>query len=754
MNCSSYGKECVYVELPKKPRPSSAKVARLEEEIQRLRAQSQSQSRSQSQSQPPSFEDHHITLQDQTEAQNAVEQSPLSTLTPSGSENHSVGEPSHTAAAVKPREDSIAGNQQQDSFSGATSRSRRLVPPGDSVSYYGRTSALFEDGHTGPHQDSRGANMSLAGQVSEKTQLILMGEAARQRQMESINYSSGRLDFDGVDPELGMHLLSLHWNRQHHSSLITYRPAFMRDMACEGPYFSKLLLNAIYFGASKFSPRPEMRSNRRLASQPFRQRVRELLGGALDRSKITTIQALLIMTSSLFALGDERSASWLYAGTAFRMIIDLGLHIDDLSSSTSRKLSEEDYEIKRRVFWGAFVVDKIQSLYQGRPMSLQEADTRVPMIFQDNFEELESWQPQAFQGTQNYPGSPTYSVSTFTELCKLSVVMNDILNKVYAEKTTKRGPERLAEDLKSLHADLENWETALPYHLRFENIGGSGVVPPPHVLSLQAMHKVLLILLHRPFVSEGHLHSASPSIPTNSFAICAMSATKIVQLLRIYHRTFSIQQAPYLMSYATYVSATIHVRIAAQRGPGSEAHTSLATCLSVFGRNEETNWAVQRARTVILNLMDRMNVQIPEAIEVDGTIGNSSETAPVARGGQLPTPHERHDANPHERHDANPHERHHQRDVDSGMYNQVAGELDMDAIIQSFINEQQNNMSKIDPNFARPENQRFATSGNSNLTQPFFDMSYGGASTWNEVDNSTVQDMLFGFNGEALDGIW
>ncbi len=172
-----------------------------------------------------------------------------------------------------------------------------------------------------------------------------------------INYNAGRLDFDGVDPELGMHLLSMHWNRQHHSFLITYRPAFMRDMACQGPYFSKLLLNAIYFGASKFSPRPELRSSRehvRSVGMPFRQRVRELLGGALDKSEITTIQALLIMTSSLFALGDERSAAWLYAGVAFRMIIDLGLHVDDLSRFAAHPLSEEDFEIRRRVFWGAF----------------------------------------------------------------------------------------------------------------------------------------------------------------------------------------------------------------------------------------------------------------------------------------------------------------------------------------------------------------------------------------------------------------
>ena len=175
--------------------------------------------------------------------------------------------------------------------------------------------------------------------------------------MENINYNAGRLDFDGVDPELGMHLLSMHWNRQHHAYLITYRPAFMRDMACQGPYFSKLLLNAIYFGASKFSPRPEFRGNRehlRSVGLPFRQRVRDLLGEALDKIEITTIQALLIMTSSLFALGDERSAAWLYAGIAFRMIIDLGLHVDDRFRFATNQLSEEDIEIRRRVFWGAF----------------------------------------------------------------------------------------------------------------------------------------------------------------------------------------------------------------------------------------------------------------------------------------------------------------------------------------------------------------------------------------------------------------
>lgn len=175
--------------------------------------------------------------------------------------------------------------------------------------------------------------------------------------LEASNYYARALDFDGVDPDLAMHLLSSHWNRQHHSYLITYRPAFMRDMACQGPYFSKLLLNAIYFGASKFTSRIEVRSDPadpKTAGWAFRQRTKELLPSEIVKSGITTIQALLVLTSSLFALGEEKSVAWMYAGIAFRMIIDLGMHRAEILPSPNSHLSDEDLEVRRRVFWAAF----------------------------------------------------------------------------------------------------------------------------------------------------------------------------------------------------------------------------------------------------------------------------------------------------------------------------------------------------------------------------------------------------------------
>ncbi|KAI7394265.1 hypothetical protein KC336_g16143, partial [Hortaea werneckii] len=311
---------------------------------------------------------------------------------------------------------------------------------------------------------------------------------------------------------------------------------------------------------------------------------------------------------------DEQSAAWLYAGVAFRMVIDLGLHVDATLMPRHRALSEEDLEIRRRIFWSAFVLDKIQSLYQGRPATLQYAACQVPITFNDTYEELEHWLPFAYTSTPSYTGSPAYSVSTFTELCKLCIILNSVLDKVYREKASDEQPSRLVDDLHSLESELETWSNNLPPHLAFnaQHSEPTSTTPPPHVLSLAAMKNVLRVLLHRPFVSDGHLNSIAPDIAKSSFTACATAATEIVSIVRLYDKVFSIRRAPYLMSYATYLAATIHVRIAAKRTSSSEAHRCLRTCLWVFEQNSETNYAVRKATRVIEGLMKRMQVSVSQ----------------------------------------------------------------------------------------------------------------------------------------------
>ncbi|KAH5272468.1 hypothetical protein HBI70_115300 [Parastagonospora nodorum] len=618
--------------------------------------------------------------------------------------------------------------------------SRIVVAANGSSSYHGRTSTLFDEGpHDRPTAEVR------PQMPDEWVERGLVAEAARQRQLETVNFRLGKLDFDGVDPELGMHLLSLHWNRQHHSFLATYRPAFMRDMACGGPYFSKLLLNAIYFGASKFSPRHEVRrvaDDVRTAGWQFRQRVRELLGGSLDKSEVTTIQALLVMTNSLFALGDERSAAWLYAGLAFRMIVDLGMHVDTVDLAKTRKFSDEEYEIRRRVFWAAFVIDKIQSLYQGRPVTIKEADTLVPIKFQDTYEELEHWAPFAYSTQSNaaYLGSPAYSISTFRHLCKLSVVLSDILSTIYTERSFDSSPGELSSKLESIHLKLTTWRSELPEHLAVD-VKKMPITPPPHVLSLHAMYNVLMILLHRPFVADGHLYSTSRAISVSSLLSCQTAADDIVALLRVYDKAFSVRRAPYLISYSTYVAATIHARIAAKRGTDSSAYTNLETCLAVFRENQETNWAVRRANGIVQNLMKRLGVASPslDEIQIESSHNSTPDSSSGRQTGREPSLHS----------------------------------LDIDGIIQSFVREQENSHpAQVGP-AGRLNSSDAAAPMQSLWPYPPTDMSNVALAGHNDADTSpydnnnnwgysgqqpmfaqdpvNVDDLLYGFNGSALD---
>jgi hypothetical protein len=230
---------------------------------------------------------------------------------------------------------------------------KRAFSPDRESCYHGPTIATIDEETTETTAHQNEASSTKVPDMWIKRHLV--AESARQRQLETVNLLAGKLDFDGVDQDLGMHLLSIYWSRQQSLGPVVYRTVFMRDMACSGSYFSKLLLNAVYFYACKYTTRIEVRHNpndRFTAGWVFRERAVALLRDNFETSTVTTIQALLLMSSALFTWCDEKSTSWLYAGMAFNMIIDLGLHVE--ATTLKRRFSEEELEIRRRVFWSAY----------------------------------------------------------------------------------------------------------------------------------------------------------------------------------------------------------------------------------------------------------------------------------------------------------------------------------------------------------------------------------------------------------------
>lgn len=239
------------------------------------------------------------------------------------------------------------------------------------------------------------------------------------------------------------------------------------------------------------------------------------------------------------------------------------------------------------------------------------------------------------------------------------------------------------------------------------------------------MSNMVRILLHRPFVSDGHLNSIAPEVAKSSFSICAAAATRIVQVIRLYDRAYTIRRAPYLISYATYLAATIHVRIAARRSTWSDAHDCLKTCLEVFEQNSETNHAVRKAGVVIESLMKRVGVSVERqgrhASSKEGS--NSGPAADLAPAMQIkPGTHP-------------------PDDIAMGLgtgSDGFADDLDIDAIIESFVPSQ---------SAAEPTD---AVQPDIGMGADFTFIGQNGAAFgWQSWANGT-DDTMFGFHSSYL----
>lgn len=178
----------------------------------------------------------------------------------------------------------------------------------------------------------------------------------------------------------------------------------------------------------------------------------------------------------------------------------------------------------------------------------------------------------------------------------------------------------------------------MPPEIDFDPFATGNPVPPPHVLSLQYVLLIVLLrdfcsphsmvyytlvtLLHRPFVETAVSTSTDPHTVSLCWSRCEEAARGTTALLERYRAAFSLARAPYLIvsdstldsvsltnqSYATFVAATIHVRIAAQRTRSSEANHLLQSCIEGLGENSATNPGVMKMYQSISGLMTKLGI--------------------------------------------------------------------------------------------------------------------------------------------------
>ncbi|CAI7567820.1 unnamed protein product [Penicillium pancosmium] len=491
------------------------------------------------------------------------------------------------------------------------------------VGYHNQTSAIHEDLPRNNSQPSYVASLSSLSTHKSRAADIrqeLVANAAVQKDLEMMDLTASQ-SLANLSNDLARTLLQLHWCWLHPSFLFVYRPAFTRDMPLlargdqSATYCSSTLVKVLFAHSCRFirspdkvwSPNSRGESFQGLSDRLMAEAKSLLAMETLNPPAIPTIQALLQQSARDVACGRSSSA-WLYSGMAFRMAIDIGLHVSpDKLQQYSTSISSEDIEIRKRLFWSMYAWDKHISLYLGRMPNFVMGAENVSLEFLDDFTDHDPWVP--FYGPDPkaaelspYPATPGYVMSCFTELCKLCKILTRVMLELYSSQSASHSDKSLDPRMAvfiDIKKELDGWHSSLAPYLNIPCNDIPHRSPPPHITSLNLMYHNTLILLHRPHVAGGDV-SSSATI-RESWKICRGATTAIYELLEI---------------YCTYMAATTAVYQLETSEEGSQfsqsyqtAWTELKFLLDVLQRTATAMPGLDRSieiiRARIKRILDR-----------------------------------------------------------------------------------------------------------------------------------------------------
>ncbi|WRT64920.1 uncharacterized protein IL334_001860 [Kwoniella shivajii] len=210
-----------------------------------------------------------------------------------------------------------------------------------------------------------------------------------------------------------------------------------------------------------------------------------------NECRIDLIQCLLLLSLRQTGCGDKQSAS-MYAGRACCMALNMGLNL--APGGLGKSLDTTEKEIRSRVYWNIYVLDKSLAEETGRPFLLTYRRTTTPLPSTDELEEFEAWPPPTISATISSSVGVVprrgHVLSCFAWTCRLAMVVEDVLDMdpscppaidewdvQFINSIEMRQPHILERPA----IQLDKWLQSLPIHLTIDR----SLSPLPH-------HAVLL----------------------------------------------------------------------------------------------------------------------------------------------------------------------------------------------------------------------------------------------------------------------
>ncbi|KAI8065137.1 fungal-specific transcription factor domain-containing protein [Gongronella butleri] len=317
-------------------------------------------------------------------------------------------------------------------------------------------------------------------------------------------------------------------------------------------------------------------------------KVNSLLDIVAKRSRISTIQSLILLT--LFVeppSSDPGDASyWFMTGVTIRMAQDLGLH----RSSSNWRIPEEEVELRRRIWFAIYLMDRWVTAELGRPISIHDHDfdVELPSIHEIGSSRVKdtserSFVPEIIRQTDQDIANKTDLYSEFCYSATLVRIFGQVLIRLHSPMS-KRIPIPQNQKLVPIFdQSLKNWKLSLPDHLSYDLADPTRQSAEAATLFLS--YNCILLLLYRPFIVPSEIEHANFAF--RALGVCTMAASNILSVTESMDIS-SLVRIPWTISIFSIFQASI---IFLHNAKGENSHVrdqgikNLVRCSRVMKRD-------------------------------------------------------------------------------------------------------------------------------------------------------------------------
>ncbi|KAK1720413.1 fungal-specific transcription factor domain-containing protein, partial [Colletotrichum acutatum] len=249
------------------------------------------------------------------------------------------------------------------------------------------------------------------------------------------------------------------------------------------------------------------------------------LGYLDERPEVETVELYLLLSFYSMAL-NRRYSAYVFAGTAVRVAVVIGLHLNIPESQLPDPMVRRH---RKSLFWTAYIIDRLYAANLNHPPAIQDDDIGVDLPCEPST-----------SSSADSRGDSDYHVADI----RLAGLLTSIIRSVYSVRTQAEGTcANLSSRVQGCLKDLQSWFEILPRPLQI----GDKSLNEPHdhkVVSLHLRFYQCVILATRPLLlhalriqvasSRAGSSPATSSIPAEATALskacirCAHQSTRLL----------------------------------------------------------------------------------------------------------------------------------------------------------------------------------------------------------------------------------